>query len=77
VPLTDLSDHTAEASRSRIETIRQGLAGPVVDRTIWIGAAQSRLSELERHDLLFGLEEFEREEMQAMRRLLKLEEISN
>jgi hypothetical protein len=71
MPLSHLTDHSAPASRSRIECVRAGLAGPEVDRPIWISAANARIEELEKHGRLFGLESFEQEEIRALRQLVE------
>jgi hypothetical protein len=73
MPLSHLTDQSAAASRSRVETVREGLSGPVADRRIWIRAARSRIQELERHGVLFGLEDYESEEIRALSKLLEKE----
>jgi hypothetical protein len=72
MPISHLNDHTAEASRSRLALVREGLqTASAVDRPTWIRAARARIGELEQHKQFFGLEPFEQDELDSMRELLK------
>jgi hypothetical protein len=71
MPLTALKDdHSATASTSRVQTIREGLA-TAHHRRVWIRAAEARLEELDIREAWFGLEPFEAEEAHQLRALVK------
>lgn len=72
MPLSHLNDHSAEASRSRVALVAEALeTAHVADRPIWIRSAEARIDELERHDFLFGLEQFEADELKNLRDLMR------
>lgn len=70
MPLSHLNRDSAAASRSRVDLCREGLEGPAVDRPLWIRAAAGRIEELEARERVFGLEDFEREELAELSNLI-------
>lgn len=73
MPLSHLSDHNEHTSNARVEVVRDGLAGPAVDRPLWLRVAQSRIDDLEGREMMFGLESFEKNELSALKQLLNIE----
>lgn len=64
-------DYLAQASRSRVRTLREGIDGNAAHRPVWIRAAQARIEELEFRQALFELENFELEEKSALQELIR------
>jgi hypothetical protein len=72
MPLSKITDHSAVASQSRLQTLREGMAqAEAVDRAIWIRAAEARLEELEFRRNSFQLEQFEEDEAIELEKLLE------